>query len=576
MGGRMAAFGGVGWRLTRPCAFIADGNLHPISNRLMPLGAMMKKQLALLFSILFGAALHAQTINNLGAGSTIKSTDIFPAYQGANPATGVTAAQIQAFTANATPYLGITATRGRLATNNIGAGLTWVMAQTMHWSRDTIINPSIVYGNFWVSTGTESSRGTLGTIGASICIGNATICNSGSNYTLCGASHTNPFPDDALTAVACPGITIPNNTQFFVRSLENNSGGANYSQVNAQSVPAGNTYDCWANGTGAPTDQLLTGTIGTAGPGGNCGVFDLWPIGIVSQTVRPGLVLIGDSRIQCGVDYPTDVTSDCGDIARSLGPSFGYSNFGISGSLLTTILAGTHTQRDLFVNTYASHVIDEYCVNDLNGGSRTAAQCATDRASMAALYPNVVTIGTTIPIETNSTDNFVTTTNQSAANVQNITFNQIVRDGGIAGERGYYDLAWAIDPSHTNVWPPSLNPFAASLSPVFSGTGSISTANPSILTVTACTTCTLTIGTNIVGTNVAPGTYIIAYGTNVSGAGVCTATCTYTVNPVLASTVTSTAITAAGGLVMDGLHLTPIGEGFLKATGVVSPYIIRR
>lgn len=60
----------------------------------------MKKLLvaALAYLLAFAPAFADSTINGLGAGAAVQSTDIFPAYQGANPATSVTAAQIKTFT----------------------------------------------------------------------------------------------------------------------------------------------------------------------------------------------------------------------------------------------------------------------------------------------------------------------------------------------------------------------------------------------------------------------------------------------------------------------------------------------
>lgn len=57
----------------------------------------MKKLLTALGLLLLTVSANAQTINNLTPGSAVSSTDIFPAYQGSNPATGVTAAQINTF-----------------------------------------------------------------------------------------------------------------------------------------------------------------------------------------------------------------------------------------------------------------------------------------------------------------------------------------------------------------------------------------------------------------------------------------------------------------------------------------------
>lgn len=64
---------------------------------------MMKKFGPILFAaVAFASCASAQTINNLGAGSAVSATDLFPAYQGANPAKKVTAAQIKTFVGGGT------------------------------------------------------------------------------------------------------------------------------------------------------------------------------------------------------------------------------------------------------------------------------------------------------------------------------------------------------------------------------------------------------------------------------------------------------------------------------------------
>jgi len=58
----------------------------------------MKKHLAsLLAALFFASPAVAQTINNLGAGAAVSGTDMYPTYQGANPAKRVTAAQINTY-----------------------------------------------------------------------------------------------------------------------------------------------------------------------------------------------------------------------------------------------------------------------------------------------------------------------------------------------------------------------------------------------------------------------------------------------------------------------------------------------
>lgn len=58
----------------------------------------MKKLIATVALVVaFASNSAAQTINNLGAGAAVSGTDMFPAYQGANPAKRVTAAQIRTY-----------------------------------------------------------------------------------------------------------------------------------------------------------------------------------------------------------------------------------------------------------------------------------------------------------------------------------------------------------------------------------------------------------------------------------------------------------------------------------------------
>ena len=58
---------------------------------------MLKRILGVLLSLAIAHGAAAQTINNLGAGAAVSGTDLFPAYQGANPATAVSAAQIKTY-----------------------------------------------------------------------------------------------------------------------------------------------------------------------------------------------------------------------------------------------------------------------------------------------------------------------------------------------------------------------------------------------------------------------------------------------------------------------------------------------
>lgn len=69
-----------------------------------------------------GHASADQTINNMGAGGAVSGTDLFPAYQGANPATKVTADQIKAYIAPAAG--GVSSINSSSGTFTTGGGIS--------------------------------------------------------------------------------------------------------------------------------------------------------------------------------------------------------------------------------------------------------------------------------------------------------------------------------------------------------------------------------------------------------------------------------------------------------------------
>lgn len=76
-----------------------------------------------------GSAFADGTINSLNAGTTVTDTDLFPGYQGSNPAVKVTAAQIAAYAAQAVCAAGFTGVSGQCVwtktANNTATSLAW-------------------------------------------------------------------------------------------------------------------------------------------------------------------------------------------------------------------------------------------------------------------------------------------------------------------------------------------------------------------------------------------------------------------------------------------------------------------
>lgn len=416
-------------------------------------------------------------------------------------------------------YLGLTATRGLLPNASAGSN-TWTCSRNMHWSRDTIVNPTLIYPNFYLSgANTESNNGTA-SIKASIEYPAGTFIPSTSG-TVSGAGGT-------LIAITFSGVTIPNNTQFWTRPLQQNASGAIYMGF---SQPAFDPSEGFEFGTGAPTDCTTGGSV----PQSSNRTQSYMEIAIVSQTTRPSVCGVGDSRQVATEDTNTTVGADVGEIARIVAPKFAYTIMALGGTTLAGYLSGTHTGRSA-VMAYCSHIVNSYGIND---GSY-ATTLVTNRAAFAALYPNNIVVGTTLYPSTGSSDNYLTKTNQSAYPAGLAQFNSIVRSG-ITGERFYLDGSDGIDPYRQNLWPVARDPETASVTAAtFTG---VIAAN--VLTASAVTG-TISNGAGVIGTGVQPGTVIAGLGSGTGSAG------TYYVS--ISQTVSSTSMSLGEWGTPDGLH----------------------
>ena len=181
--------------------------------------------------------------------------------------------------------------------------------------------------------------------------------------------------------------------------------------------------------------------------------------GTPGNVTGPGSSTVGHNA--CWGNGGGTSLTDCGapSTPRSIGPSFAYSLEGTAATTLGAYLTGSNSAyRSLLINSYCSHVIDEYGVNDLGTGSSVAIF----RASLAALYPSLKVIGTTLEPVTTSTDSWATTTNQTgtASNAQVTAFNALER-AGIAGEIFSFDINSAIDVQQAGVWSVAINPYTA-------------------------------------------------------------------------------------------------------------------
>lgn len=364
---------------------------------------------------------------------------------------------------SASTYVGLVATRGDLNNSSTGTGTTWIMDRSAHIARQTIPASGlrIVWGNYYINgSSVETSVGT-GTYEASIEYPSGTMTRclfSGSN-TVAVAGGADATTDGC-------GPAIPVGAKFWVRCLYVNvTGGIIFSG----SVPYSATDEGDNFGSGAPTNNVITGTIAN-GAGGTAST-GFHPYAIIGNTTNPSVCLIGDSRVTGYGDLVNNFSGDTGELARAIGPVMAYTKLAIYGSSLnTTAVNFTGRAR---IAKYCSHAINEYGINDIGGG-RSAAQLSADHTTMAANVAPIPIYGTTIPTSTTSTDSWATTANQTGTQNPSVvtTFNGLMR-AGIAGESGYFDIAAIVDPSAIGKWPVSANVFATSGSANYATTDGI-------------------------------------------------------------------------------------------------------
>ena len=299
---------------------------------------------------------------------------------------------------------------------------------------------------------------------------------------------------------------------------------------------------------------VTSGTISQGGYYYGLGIRPLCIFGI-TDVPRPAVALIGDSRVD-GVQDP-DYSRFRGCLDRILGPMFATSRIGQNGEkLYNWVTGGNAAKRIALVNKYFTHIVSDFGVNDIYGGTyTTVAQLITAINSFDALFTGQPLFMCTLPPETTSTDNWVTATNQTISNTTyntlRVAYNNMLRSaqqtltvGNVPNITGYFELA---------------NDVECNSSGVLTQDGGYWLPNPATVTASMAGN-TLTVTANLTGTIQTGGWFISATGTGtfpaVNGDDIVqkTGTNTYLFNPNAGSyTFTSGTVTINNGT-PDGIH----------------------
>lgn len=267
------------------------------------------------------AASADSTINNLGAGAAVQGTDILPAYQGANPATGVTATQLKTFIGGGTvtsvatscgvsggPITGTGTVSGN-SNPNVHAGANYAFlagdcGSIVYLNNASPQIPTIAQagsagflkGYFVeacnIGAGTQTITPATSTIGGAAtfvlpagsaaapkCIG---INSDGTNYVLDG---TGPVALGALATIT-PGTGVAT-----ALAIDVGSAGAPVVNGGALGTPSGGTG---TNITGVPISTGISG-LGTGVAG--AAATTLSAAGGLTSTIASGTSALGTGAI---------------------------------------------------------------------------------------------------------------------------------------------------------------------------------------------------------------------------------------------------------------------------------------
>lgn len=351
-------------------------------------------------------------------------------------------------------YLGQVATRCQVSnTFDTQPGTTWGMSRTVHWARENINGLTAIYPAFYLDANNNEANNagtTTFKCGLEYPLGTNATLNAEGTVSVSGGLATLTFPN----------AVIPVGALFAMRPLVTNPNVVPYKSFTlSNGCAAGEGY---VKGSGTPNDLTVSGAITSIGGFNNSRAF--YPVALLSQTRRPSVLVLGDSRAFGQGDVPSDISADLGNVPRIIGPQFGYSNMSVPSVKASDFLTHTNTSR-LAMASWFSHVICQLGTNDLVA-SATAAAVAGSRTSIYALFPNNICIGTTLEPIAASTDSWATTANQTGTAVF-LTFNNLVR-AGITGESFYIDISDTVDPNRANIWSVARNPYATSGTALFS------------------------------------------------------------------------------------------------------------
>lgn len=226
-----------------------------------------------------------------------------------------------------------------------------VQTRSMHFARDKIAKLKVGWGNWHHAQVAGELVGTAdATMKASI------EYPAGVFHQLRWGGQTSVTISPGVTlATDWLPVTIPRGAQFWIRRSWV-GGNPQYSDDGGEGGPEPQIGDGWQLTT---SDLTLSGSITQATS------FCAYPLFVVAATTRASLAILGDSR-QSGLgDLSADTSGNSGEIAKALGGSYAYINFGLPSERAANFVTAGHFALRVAVARYCSHVIGAHGFNDI-------------------------------------------------------------------------------------------------------------------------------------------------------------------------------------------------------------------
>jgi acetyltransferase-like isoleucine patch superfamily enzyme len=337
--------------------------------------------------------------------------------------------------------IGHIATRATIGTHILERSRQ-AMARSRHTARSDIVSLRIIYSNWYVDyqLGCEMASAQDAFVAASIEYPPGVFHQATWDREKIGRI---PVGDDLVSDEIF--VKIRRGSTFFVRTWMNCESGI----ICADKWKISDSlHGDYFSASDVTIEDLTMKTVELRGAATEFGIA---PTALVSATRHPSAFIAGDSRAGGLGDLFDGLHGDKGEIARSIGPRYGYINAGVAGDWLHHASRNFDRRRKLA--RFCSHVILNYGINDLYNG-RKANDVLSDLKLLQQQFDGLFVIQTTLAPVSTSTDGWSSENNQTPhmCDANRIAFNQAIR-AGFSLAHAHVDNASAVESArNSGIW----------------------------------------------------------------------------------------------------------------------------